>query len=49
MVGSECKVGLGEFSYEFYCKIGYLTFQDGLILGGFLFPSVRFGRARVFC
>ena len=41
MVGSECKVGdLGEFGYEFYCRIAYLAYLGGLLLGGVLFPCV---------
>ena len=41
MVGSECKVGdLDEFDYEFYYRIEYLTYLGGLLMGGFLFPSV---------
>ena len=34
------KLVLGEFGYEFYCRIRYLTYQGGLLLGGYLFPSV---------
>ena len=41
MVGSEFKVGgLSESGYGFYCRIEYITYQGGLLLGRVLFPSV---------